>query len=179
MNSVADDARSEPPLRGDEITTLLAFLDYQRATLAGKCGNLDSAGLNTAVAPSTMTLGGLLKHLACVEEWWFHQVLRGAAATPPWDTVDWESDRDWDWHSAARDHPEALRLLWHDTVVQSRADVAQALREAGLSQVALGVPGDREAPSLRWIVCHMIEEYARHNGHADLIREAIDGQTGE
>lgn len=171
--------RPEPPLAADEAGTLLGFLEFQRATLAWKVEGLDAAGLAATTAASTMTLGGLLKHLAFVEDHWFVRRLRGAPSAPPWDTVDWAADEDWDWHSAAHDRPAELHGLWRDAVERSRTATAQALAEGGLDQLARGATSDGRAPSLRWILCHMVEEYARHNGHADLLREAVDGQTGE
>ena len=126
-----------------------------------------------------MTLGGMLKHLAYVEDLWFSRFLYERDPEPPWDTVDWEADPDWDWHSAAEDTPEQIHALWQDAVARSRALVAKALTEGGLEQLARRSWPDGRAPSLRWIVCHMIEEYARHNGHADLLRESVDGLTGE
>jgi hypothetical protein len=93
--------------------------------------------------------------------------------------VDWESDPDWEWHSADLDSPEQLRALWQGAVEQSRSLVTDALADAGLEQLARRTWPDGRSPSLRWILCHMIEEYARHNGHADLLRESVDGATGE
>ncbi len=179
MNDVDAHGRPEPPLAGDEAATLLGFLDYQRATLAWKCAGLDAAGLSATVGASSMTLGGLLKHLAYVEDDWFSRVLRGHDPQPPWDSADWRSDPDWDWHSAGRDDPEQLHGLWQDAVARSRVQVAEALTESDLGQPARRAWPDGGAPSLRWIVVHMIEEYARHNGHADLLRESVDGSTGE
>src|SRR4051812_42443013 len=101
MTDVDAQGRAEPPLAEGETATLLGFLDFQRATLGWKTAGLDAAGLAATTAASTMTLGGLLKHLACVEEHWFHNVLRDGAANSPWDAVDWQADRDWEWHSAA------------------------------------------------------------------------------
>ena len=103
MTELDEHGRPEPPIAGDEIATLLGFLDYQRATLAWKCAGLDAAGLRVTVGASTITLGGLLKHLAYVEDYWFSQSLHGRAKQPPWDTVDWKADPDWEWHSAAED----------------------------------------------------------------------------
>ena len=97
----------------------------------------------------------------------------------PWDTADWDGDPDWEWHSAADDTPEQLVALWQDAVDRSRALVAQALAAGGLDQLAKRTWSDGRAPSLRWILCHMIEEYARHNGHADFLREQLDGATGD
>jgi uncharacterized damage-inducible protein DinB len=179
MTDVDEQGRPEPPLAGDEAATLLGFLDFQRATLEWKCRGLDAAGLAATVGASSMTLGGMIKHLALVEEWWFSQWLRGRGPHPPWDTVDWDADPDWDWHSAAGDSPEQILALWQDAVSRSRSAVAEALSDGDLGQLARRTWPDGRAPSMRWIVCHMIEEYARHNGHADLIRESVDGLTGE
>jgi len=171
--------RPEPPLATGETETLLGFLDYQRATLAWKCAGLDADGLRATVGASSMTLGGMLKHLAYVEDDWFSRWLCGRDRPPPWDTVDWKADPDWEWHSAADDTPDQLRILWQEAVTRSRSGVAAALADGGLEQPARRSWPDGRAPSLRWILVHMIEEYARHNGHADLIRESVDGLTGE
>ena len=179
MTNLDEQGRPEPPLAADETATLLGFLEYQRATLAWKCAGLDAAGLRATVAPSSMTLGGLLKHLAYVEDLWCSRWLHGRDRRPPWDTVDWDADPDWDWHSAAEDTPEQLRTLWQDAVARSRALVAEALADDGLERLARRTWPDGRAPSLRWILVHMVEEYARHNGHADLLRESVDGLTGE
>ncbi|HWH00852.1 MAG TPA: DinB family protein [Pilimelia sp.] len=179
MTDVDEYGRPEPPLAADETATLLGFLDYQRATLAWKTGGLDEAGLRAAVGASPMTLGGMLKHLAWVEDYWFAVRLHGRDPAAPWDAVDWRNDRDWVWRSAADDPPEQLRTLWRQATERSRALVAEALAAGGLEQPARRPWPDGATPSLRWILCHMIEEYARHNGHADLIRESVDGSTGE
>jgi uncharacterized damage-inducible protein DinB len=126
-----------------------------------------------------MTLGGILKHLAYVEADWFSRWLHGRERQAPWDGVDWKADPDWDWQSAADDTPEQLFQLWQDGVAGSRTLVTEALADGGLDRLALRTWPDGRAPSLRWILVHMIEEYARHNGHADLLREAVDGETGE
>jgi uncharacterized damage-inducible protein DinB len=179
MTDLDEQGRPRPPLAADEIATLLGFLDYQRATLAWKCAGPAAAGLRATVASSSMTLGGLLKHLAYVESYWFSRWLHGRDSEPPWDTVDWTSDRDWDWHSATEDSPEQLFGLWQDAVTRSRSLTTEALDNGGLDQLTRRAWPDGRAPSLRWILVHMIEEYARHNGHADLLRESVDGLTGE
>jgi uncharacterized damage-inducible protein DinB len=179
MTQLDQQGRPEPPVAADEATTLIGFLEFQRATLAWKCAGLDTAGLGATVAASSMTLGGMLKHLALVEDWWCAQWLHGRAPEPPWDTVDWDADADWDWHSAAQDTPEQLHALWQQAVARSRLRVAEALAEGGPDRLAQRSWPDGRAPSLRWILCHLIEEYARHNGHADLLRESLDGLTGE
>ncbi|MGI8662061.1 MAG: DinB family protein [Acidimicrobiales bacterium] len=179
MTEVDEHGRPEPPLAGDETATLLGFLDYQRATLGWKCEGVDAAGLRATVGVSSMTLGGMLKHMAYVEDVWFSRSLHSQDPQPPWHTVDWDADRDWDWHSAADDTPEQLHALWQDAVDRSRLLVSEALASGGLEQLAQRSWPDGRAPSLRWILVHMIEEYARHNGHADLLRESVDASTGE
>ncbi|WP_336211134.1 DinB family protein [Nonomuraea sp. LPB2021202275-12-8] len=179
MIPLDEQGRPEPPLAADETATLLGFLDYQRATLAWKCAGLDEAGLRATVGVSSMTLGGMLKHLAYVEDDWSSRWLHGRAFESPWDSVDWRADRDWDWHSAADDTPDQLHALWQDAVARSRSRIAEALTDGGLEQPARRTWPDGRAPSLRWILVHLIEEYARHNGHADLLRESVDGLTGE
>jgi len=179
VTQIDEQGRPEGPIAGDEVGTLLGFLDFHRATLEWKTRGLDGAGLAATLAPTTMTLGGLLKHLAYVEDRWLSVVLHGREPRPPWDGVDWRADRDWDWHSASADSPEALRALWQDAVTRSRASVAEALGDGDLGQLARRPWADGRSPSLRWILVHLIEEYARHNGHADLLRESIDGQVGE
>lgn len=179
MTTTDEQGRPEPPMAGDEAATLLGFLDFLRATLEWKCSGLDAAGLRATVGASTMTLGGILKHLALVEDDWFGEVLAGGDTRPPWDAVDWAADRDWEWRTAAEDSPEELRTLWRGAVERSRSLTAQALADGGLDQLATSPDPGRPTPSLRWILVHMVEEYARHDGHADLLRESVDGQVGE
>ena len=169
----------EPPVAGDETATLVGSLERQRATFAWKSGGLDAAGLRATVGASSMTLGGLLKHLALVEDQYFSRRLLDRDPAPPWDTVDWRADPDWDWHSAAEDSPEQLYALWRDTVARSRLILAEVLAGDGLGQLARRPWPDGRAPSLRRILIDLIEEYARHTGHADLIRESVDGLVGE
>jgi uncharacterized damage-inducible protein DinB len=126
-----------------------------------------------------MTLGGILKHMAFVENHWFSDWLLGREKLSPWREVDWSKDRDWDWNSAAGDAPEQLLKLWQNACALSRLNVSSALEMGPIGQLAKRTWPSGESPSLRWILVHMIEEYARHNGHSDLIRELIDGQVGE
>jgi hypothetical protein len=165
----------QPPHTGSEPELALGFLDYQRDVLRAKTDGLDASQLDTTLAPSTMTLGGMLKHMAFVEDWWFSVMFRDNEPQPPFDSVDWDADWDWDWHSAVDDSPEQLRALWESMVDRSRELVAGA----GMEAVAVRTTKRGDAISLRWLVLHMIEEYARHLGHADLIRESIDGSTGD
>jgi len=171
--------RPGPPLESGEVATLLGFLDYQRATLEWKCRGLSDEQLRAALPPTSMTLGGLLKHLALVEDIWFTQVVGGEPMPEPWASA--YTGPDWEWRSAADNSGDDLRALWAERVKRSHAIVKSRLgqgEEAALSQAHSAWDGQGRA-SLRWVLVHMIEEYSRHNGHADLIRESIDGQTGE
>ena len=170
--------RSDPPYQGDEAATLCGFLDYHRAMLREKCEDLSADQLNQTLPPSDMTLGGLLKHLAVVESSWFSEDLLGESLIAPFDTVDWAADRDWEWHSAHEDTPQQLLDLYDSAISRSRQITEELLRtETGLDTLSVAKTRTGERFSLRWILVHMIEEYAQHNGHADLIREAIDGRT--
>jgi uncharacterized damage-inducible protein DinB len=178
---VDDHGRPEPPHEGDEAATVLGFLDYQRATFAWKCRGLTDEQLGVALPPTSMTLGGMLKHLAYVEDYWCTETAAGEPAPQPWAGADWTADRDWEWHSAADDSGDELRALWAERVERSRAIVDALLAQHGADALGQTHPawGGRGRVSLRWVLVHLVEEYARHNGHADLIRESIDGQTGE
>ena len=171
--------RAEPPAAGNEVDTLLGSLERQRATLAWKCGGLDAAGLQTKLGASAITLGGLLKHLALAEEHSFAGKFLDQPMGAPWDTADWDSDPDWEFNSAAEDTPEELFAIWERACDRSRAIVDEALAGEGLDSISRREWPDGRAPSLRRIMIDMIEEYARHVGHADLIRESIDGLVGE
>ncbi len=177
MDATEGQHRQDPPESGNEKSQLLGFLGYHRDTLRMKVDGLSGEQLNAVHLPSTMTLGGMLKHLALVEQWWFGCTFLGREYSEPWASVDWEADEDWDWHSAAADTPEQLRTLFDAEVADSDAIIAAA---PGLDAHSVREGRRTGKPfNLRWILLHMIEEYARHNGHADLIRESIDGVTGE
>ncbi|HEY6934368.1 MAG TPA: DinB family protein [Marmoricola sp.] len=169
----------EPPVAGTEAEHLVAALDRQRATFRWKADGLDAPGLRARIGASSMSLGGLLKHLALVERYYFVTKLAGEPLGPPWDEVDMEADPDWEWRTAAEDDPAALYALYDDAVAAARARLERALAGGGLDQpLALGWPDGRR-PSLRRMLCDLLEEYARHTGHADVIREAVDGRVGE
>ncbi len=135
--------------------------------------------LRVALRPSTLTLGGLLKHLARVEDDWFTEVVGGEPTPEPWASPDTEADPDWAWTSAAKDSGDDLRALWAERVDRARAVVEGRIRDGGAEALGQTHSAWLGRVSLRWVIAHMVEEYARHNGHADLIRESIDGQTGE
>ena len=169
----------EPPLAGTEAEHLVGALDRLRTTFRWKVDDLDPGGLPTRIGASSLTLGGLLKHLARAEDEMFSTKLSGAPLDAPWDTANWDTDPDWDFNSAANDTPDQLYALWDGTVERSRTRLDAALTDGGLDQlVHLSWPDGRHA-SLRRLVCDLIEEYGRHTGHADLLREAVDGLVGE
>ena len=164
--------RTDPPLQGSERTILTTFLDWHRDTLAVKCEGLSGDQLRRrSMPPSTLSLLGLVRHMAEVERTWFRRVLAG-------ETIPLVYSDDADFQAAYRadgaDVDEAF-TNW-------RAEIEHARRiEAGTPDLdATGYqPKWQEQVSLRWVLVHMIEEYARHNGHADFLREGIDGKTGE
>ena len=169
----------EPPLAGTEAEHLVGALDRLRATFRWKADDLDAAGLQTRIGASSLTLGGLLKHLAAVEDYMFTTKMSGEAIGAPWDATEWDGSNDWEFSSAANDPPEQLYAFWDGAVGRSRARLDAALANGGLDQlVHVSGPDGRHA-SLRRLVCDLIEEYGRYTGHADLIREAVDGLVGE
>lgn len=169
----------EPSMTAGEIDMLLFALERSRAQFAWKCGGLDAAALRKPHPPSAMTLGGLLKHLARVEDEKTAWALTGEPMGAPWDAVDWAADPDWEWHSAAEDSPEELYALWQGAVERSRAALAEALAGGGLDQPTKRPAGNGWSPNLRRVFVDLHDEYARHVGHADLFREAVDGLVGE
>lgn len=169
----------EPPLSGTEAEQLLGALDRLRTTFRWKADDLDESGLQTRVGASSLTLGGLLKHLAAVEDYMFATKLRGEPMGEPWDAADSDGSNDWEFASAAGDTPAQLYALWDGAVERSRARLDAALAEGGLGQPVHAASAAGEHASLRRLVCDLIEEYGRHTGHADLLREAVDGLVGE
>jgi hypothetical protein len=177
--SFNDDGMPEPPLAGNEVDSVIGSLERQRNTLAWKCRGLSAEQMNLSVGASAITLGGLLKHLAGAEATKFKWMFLGRSPGSPWAELDWDADPDWPWTSAAQDSPEELMQLWRAEVAESRAIVADALAGDGLDTAAWFTTPDGESPNLRRLMMDLIEEYARHTGHADLIRESIDGLVGE
>ncbi len=164
--------RIDPPLVAQEREMLDAWLDYHRATLAVKCEGLTDDQLRArAVPPSSLSLLGLVRHMGEVERSWFRRVLGGEQA-PPRYYSDENPDGDFD-DVAGAGVAEAFGY-WRDECAHARERVAAA---PSLDVTGTGRRGERY--SLRWIMVHMIEEYARHNGHADLLRERIDGTVGD
>jgi hypothetical protein len=174
-----NDTPWEPPLAGTEVEALVGALDRLRATFRWKADDLDAEGLRTRLGPSTLTLGGLLKHLAAQEDYCFTKKLRGEPLGEPWAGYGWDGTNDWELTSAIEDPPEHLYDLWDQAVERSRARLAAALADGGLDQLIHASDGDGRHANLRRLLCDLIEEYGRHTGHADLLREAVDGRVGE
>ena len=174
-----DPARpGEPPIAGSETEHLVGALDRLRTTFRWKADGLDAAGLRARIGASALTLGGLLKHLASVEDDVFTRRLRGQRIGEPWES-EWAGGEDWAFTSAADDAPERLYAFWDDAVARSRDRLAAALAEGGPGQPVHLTGPDGAHASLRRLLCDLIEEYGRHTGHADLLREAVDGRVGE
>lgn len=156
----------------DERTTLVEFLDYFRATLVIKAAGLDDEQARSRpVPPSSLSILGLVRHMAQVERVWFREILAGEAI-PRLYSTDEQPDQDLD-DTAGQTLAAALVAL-DDEITAART----ALTGVGLDQLS-AVPRSDGHPKVRWILVHMIEEYARHCGHADLIRQAIDGAVGD
>jgi uncharacterized damage-inducible protein DinB len=169
--------RVKPALDADEATMLAQYLDFQRATLLWKLEGLPAEQLGARpVASTELTLAGLVKHLALVEDDWFQRIFAGNGLPEPWASAPFDEDPDWEFHSAVKDKPDELVELYEAACARSRAVVNVA---ATLDQSSVGRSRRGEVFTLRWILLHMIEETARHNGHADILREALDGATGE
>jgi hypothetical protein len=168
----------EPPLASGEVDHLVASLDLMRATFRWKADGLDSAALAQTVGASTLTLGGLLKHLAAVEDTHFSWKLSGAHPGPIWHPEHWQENHA-ELLSAGDDRPEDLYAVWDGAVARSRDRLAAALAEGGLDQPIADAYDDGRHPSLRRMLFDLVQEYARHAGHADLLREVVDGRVGE
>jgi hypothetical protein len=168
--------RTDPDPAGSELALLLEYLEYQRETILLKTEGLTKAQLATRHAPSDLTLAGLLYHLALVEENWMEVRFLGLAEREEWANVDWEADPNWEFRNAETMAPEQLQARYRQACERSQE---VALAASGVDQLSVATLGNGRHFSLRWILLHLIEETARHAGHADLIREAIDGSVGE
>jgi len=167
------DLHPSPPAAADERTTLVQFLDYFRSVFLRKVEGLDDDQARVRVSPSTIDLLGMTRHLADVERWWFRGAFANEVTTAIYES---ETDPDLDWHHSPGDTLADALQHWHEEVAR-----ASEIVDATPDLDALGDldTGRRGRVSLRWVLVHMIEEYARHCGHADIVREAIDGTTGD
>jgi hypothetical protein len=178
-NAAADTTIHEPPMTAGEVDMVLFALDRSRAQFAWKSGGLDATGLSKPYPPSAMTMGGLLKHLAHVEDNYTSTDLIGQPIGAPWDAADLRTDPGWVWRTAADDSPEELYALWRAAVERARAAWVRVLADGGLDQPSKYVMSNGESPNLRRVLVDWHDEYARHVGHADLLRESVDGLVGE
>lgn len=178
QNNVLNTTIDEPTMTAGELEMLTFALERSRAQFAWKVGGLDSKALHRTFPPSTMTLAGLIKHLALVEDSKVAEFVTGEPIGAPWDTVEGVSKWEWGWRSAAEDTPDELYALWTGAVDRSRAAWNRVLADGGLDQPSTFVWHDG-SPNLRRVLVDVHDEYARHVGHADLMREAIDGLVGE
>jgi uncharacterized damage-inducible protein DinB len=168
--------RIDPDPHADELTTLIQYLDYQRETMLLKTDGLTDEQLRQQHPPSELTLGGLLYHLALVEENWMEVRFLGLPERAPWSEIDWDADPNWEFRTASEFEAAALRERYRLACERSSAAISAA---SDLGQLSVAPLRDGRQFSLRWVLLHLIEETARHAGHADFLRESIDGQVGE
>jgi dienelactone hydrolase/uncharacterized damage-inducible protein DinB len=168
--------RIEPSPEGGEREVLGQYLDFQRRTVLAKTEGLTREQLAYRHPPSALTLAGLLYHLALVEESWMEARFLGLPVREPWAGVDFGADPEWEFRTSAELEPDQVRQRYREACERSRQAAAQA---DGLDQLSVQPLGDGRRFSLRWVLLHLLEETARHAGHADLLREAIDGTVGE
>ncbi|MGI5400427.1 DinB family protein [Streptomyces sp. CA-135486] len=171
MAAMTTSERTEPSTTAGEREMLEGWLEYHRETLESKCAGLSDEQLRElSVPPSEISLLGLVRHMAEVERHWFRKILAG-------EDIGWRysnEDRDGDWHFGERDTYAEAHTAWQAEITRAR-ELAAARR---LDDIGVGKHHAGKTFNLRWILTHMIEEYARHNGHADLVRERIDGAKG-
>jgi dienelactone hydrolase/uncharacterized damage-inducible protein DinB len=168
--------RIEPAPEGGERQMLGQYLDFQRRTVLAKTEGLSREQLSYRHPPSALTLAGLLYHLALVEESWMEVRFLGLPVREPWAGVDFGADPEWEFRTSAGLEPDQVRQRYREACERSRRAAAQA---DGLGQLSVQPRGDGRRFSLHWVLLHLLEETARHAGHADLLREAIDGTVGE
>jgi uncharacterized damage-inducible protein DinB len=161
--------RPEPPYAASERDMLDAYLLFHQQTLLMKIEGLDDEQLRRSMVPSGLCLLGLVKHLSYVHRWWFRVVFAGEEVFMPWS----KEDPDADWRIEPSDTTEQIVALYNAEIALCRA-IVQASNDLDAMPKMAGRP-----QTLRWILVHMVEETARHNGHADILRELIDGKTGE
>lgn len=170
-----------PNESADELTTLTEYLERQRQLLLLKAEGLDLTGMTRVVPPSTLTIGGIIKHMALVENSWFRVRLLGDPPNEPWMSAPFDNDPDWEFNSALFDVPAELIELYQNECESSREAVEQvAATPEGLDSLSVAESWSTgRRMSLRWVLLHMIEETARHVGHADILRQAVDGSIGD
>jgi Protein of unknown function (DUF664) len=169
----------EPPFAGTEVEHVLGSPERLRATFRWKTDGLDAGQLGTSLPPSTLTVGGLLKHLAAQEDYASAVKIAGRGMPEVWHDNGWKDDDDWEFTTGASDAPEDLYAWYDGAVARSRAIIGSALDERGLDGDSAVTLDDGTKASVRRILFDLLEEYARHTGHLDLVRQAVDGRVGE
>jgi hypothetical protein len=169
----------EPPFAGTEAEHLLGALDRLRATFRWKADGLSAEQLRTRLPSSALTAAGLLKHLAVQEDYAASVKIAGTSMPAVWDDNEWDGDNDWELTSAVNDSPEDLYAFYDGAVERSRSVVASAIADRGLGGDSAVTLDDGTRASVRRILFDLLEEYGRHTGHLDLLREAVDGRVGE
>lgn len=168
--------RQDPDTKAGERDAIAQYLDYQRETILLKAEGLDKEQLARKIPTSDLTLAGILYHLALNEESWMEVRFLGMPERDEWKGVDWDADPDWEFRTATTMDPDELRQRYRTACERGRQAAARA---DSLDQLSAFKGPDGWQFTLRWVLLHLIEETARHAGHADLLREAIDGTVGE
>ena len=168
--------RVDPLGTAAEADLLAQYLEFLRETVIMKTEGLDQAQMSLTHPPSKLSLGGILNHLTLVEDFWSEVRFQGLPEREPWASVDWTADPDWEFRTASELTPDVLRDRYRRAGDRTReaARRADSLDQLSVTPLAAG-----ERFTLRWMLLHLIEETARHAGHADLIRVSIDGTVGE
>jgi len=169
----------EPPFAGTETEHVLGSLDRLRATFRWKADDLDADQIHTPLPPTRLTVAGLLKHLAVQEDYAAAVKIAGRPMPSVWDDNGWDSDDDWEFTSAAGQSPDELYALYDGAVERARASVRATLEERGLDGDSAVTLEDGSKASVRRFLFDLLEEYGRHTGHIDLVREGVDGRVGE
>jgi Protein of unknown function (DUF664) len=169
----------EPPFAGTEAEHVLGSLERLRATFRWKADALDAVQLRASMPASSLTVGGLLNHLAAQEDYASAVKIAGREMPAVWDDNDWDSDDDWEFTSAAGRSPEELYGAYDAAVDRSRAVIGAAIDDRGLDGGSGVTLDDGTRVSVRRVLFDLLEEYGRHTGHLDLLREAVDGRVGE
>jgi hypothetical protein len=169
----------EPPFAGTETEHLLGSLDRLRATFRWKADALDAEQLRAPAPRSTLTVGGLLKHLAAQEDYAALVKIAGQSMPSVWDVNGWDGDNDWEFTSAAGQDAAELYGLYDGAVQRARAAIRSAIDDRGLGGDSAVTLGDGSRASIRRVLFDLLEEYGRHTGHVDLVRESVDGRVGE
>ena len=169
----------EPPFAGTEAEHVLGSLDRLRATFRWKADGLAADQIRRPLPTATLTVAGLLKHMAAQEDYAAAVKIAGQPMPSLWDDNGWDGDNDWEFTSAAQQSPDELYALYDGAVERARACVGPILEKRGLDGDSAVTLDDGSKASVRHIMFDLLEEYGRHTGHMDLVREGVDGRVGE